>query len=117
MGTSGLGYTDEDAYKKLMSCVKQQKVKDLKSFCNELAHVPLLCKPGLRYEYGYSTDVLGHVCEVVSGERLDKFVERRLLKPLGMKDTHFVVPPQKRRRLSVLYDAGTEISANKRRRT
>mmetsp|Transcript_133663 Transcript_133663/g.236600 ORF Transcript_133663/g.236600 Transcript_133663/m.236600 type:complete len:491 (-) Transcript_133663:161-1633(-) len=115
--TSGLGYNEEEAYEGLMGRVKKRKVADLSTFCDELAKTPLLFKPGARYEYGFSTDVLGRMCEIISGKRLDKFVEERLLKPLGMKDTHFVVPRAKLNRVSVLYDAGDPFPASKRRKT
>jgi CubicO group peptidase (beta-lactamase class C family) len=41
----------------------------------------------------------------VSGQRLDKFVEKSLLRPLGMKDTHFIVPARKQKRIAQMYDA------------
>jgi len=113
--TSGLGYGCADVYKPIMRGIKKRSISSLKAFCEELAKLPLLSEPGRAYEYGFSTDVLGHVCEVVSGERLDKFVEKRLLRPLGMADTHFIVPKSKRKRMAVLYDAGREVPAKKQR--
>jgi CubicO group peptidase (beta-lactamase class C family) len=47
--------------------------------------------------------VLGRVVEVVSGQRLDDFFDDRILGPLGMSDTAFHVPPDKRERLALLY--------------
>mmetsp|Transcript_84459 Transcript_84459/g.149442 ORF Transcript_84459/g.149442 Transcript_84459/m.149442 type:complete len:448 (-) Transcript_84459:205-1548(-) len=101
--TAGLKYQDCKAYRRIMSAVGRGTVSDLKGLCDELASVPLQLEPGSRHEYGFCTDVLGRICEAVSGQSLDKFVEERLLKPLGMKDTHFRLPPQKRRRAAVLY--------------
>lgn len=102
---SGLGYSDEEAYKEFMQRVKKHKVANLQAFTDELTRIHLVFQPGSRYEYGFGTDVLGRVCEIISGESLERFVERRLLKPLGMKDTHFIVPARKRKRVAVLYDA------------
>merc|ERR1719240_1084772 len=65
----------------------------------------MTCKPGHGYEYGLHVEVLGRICEIVSGETLEQFVTRRILKPLGMRDTHFVLPASKRHRLALLYDA------------
>jgi CubicO group peptidase (beta-lactamase class C family) len=45
--------------------------------------------------YGASTDVLGRVIEVVSGQTLDAFFQERIFEPLGMTDTDFSVPPEK----------------------
>jgi CubicO group peptidase (beta-lactamase class C family) len=59
----------------------------------KLAKVPLQVQPGSGFEYGRSTDVLGHVIERVTGQPLDAFLKARILDPLGMKDTAFFVPP------------------------
>jgi len=66
----------------------------------KLAQVPLMYQPGTTWEYGRSTDVLGHVIEKVSGQPLDAFLQQRILGPLGMKDTAFYVPPEKQSRLA-----------------
>ncbi|HLA14566.1 MAG TPA: serine hydrolase [Gemmatimonadaceae bacterium] len=47
-------------------------------------------RPGSRYIYSdLGADLLGLVVEVVSGEPLDKFLERRVFAPLGMTDTFY----------------------------
>jgi len=71
--------------------------------CRRLASVPLLFQPGTAWEYGLNTDVLGRVVEVVSGQTLDEFFRTRIFQPLGMSDTHFVLPVEKRSRLAALY--------------
>jgi CubicO group peptidase (beta-lactamase class C family) len=58
-----------------------------------LAALPLLHVPGSTFEYGMSTDVLGHLLELAAGEPLDALVARRITGPLGMHDTHFRLPP------------------------
>jgi CubicO group peptidase (beta-lactamase class C family) len=69
----------------------------------KLSSLPLGFDPGTAWEYSLATDVLGRVIEVVSGERLDRYLERRIFEPLGMKDTHFRLPPEKRDRLATVY--------------
>jgi len=69
----------------------------------DLAKMPLLFHPGEKYEYGMSIDVLGRVVEVVSGMPFDRFIEGRICHPLGMHDTFFSVPPDKRSRLVAAY--------------
>jgi CubicO group peptidase (beta-lactamase class C family) len=66
----------------------------------KLAHLPLLFQPGTTFEYGMSTDVLGRVVEVVSGMELDAVLAERICTPLGMSDTSFVLPSEKRGRLT-----------------
>jgi CubicO group peptidase (beta-lactamase class C family) len=68
-----------------------------------MAKLPMEAHPGEKYVYGYSTDILGAVIEVVSGKPLDAFLKERILDPLGMVDTHFYLPESKSSRLSVVY--------------
>jgi len=58
---------------------------------DKLAKLPLCENPGTLYRYGSSYDVLGRVIEVASGMPLDKFFEESIYKPLGMKDSGFLV--------------------------
>ena len=69
----------------------------------ELADLPLDFSPGEAWNYSLSTDVLGYLIEVVSGMSFRDFVQERLLRPLGMTDTDFYVPPQKSDRLTACY--------------
>jgi CubicO group peptidase (beta-lactamase class C family) len=71
-----------------------------------LARLPLLHQPGTAWEYGLNTDVLGRLVEVVSGQSLSAFLAARIFAPLGMNDTHFVLPETKRNRLAALYEPG-----------
>jgi len=56
-----------------------------------LAKLPLAYQPGTTWDYSHSTDVLGRLVEVISGQTLYQFEKERLLAPLGMKDTSFYV--------------------------
>lgn len=69
-----------------------------------LAEFPLAFHPGDRWFYGLSTDVLGHLIEVISGQALGAFLKGRIFDPLGMIDTGFSVPDHKASRLATLYD-------------
>ena len=61
--------------------------------------LPLLFDPGDGWAYGASTRVLGDLIEKVSGEKLDAFLSRRILQPLGMSDTFYAVPADKMARV------------------
>lgn len=65
-----------------------------------LSKAPLLWQPGTTWEYSLSTDLLGRVLEVIAQKSLGELMEEKLLKPLGMKDTSFVVPSSKASRLA-----------------
>ena len=66
-------------------------------FAEQVAKLPLVEQPGTRWDYGYSTDVLGRVIEVASGKSLFEFEKERLLGPLGMRETMFTVSDQEMR--------------------
>ena len=73
-----------------------------------LASVPFVAQPGEDWVYGYNTDVLGCIVERASGMPLDQFIASRITGPLGMKDTHFFLPPAQRDRLAALYVTGKD---------
>jgi CubicO group peptidase (beta-lactamase class C family) len=62
---------------------------DSAAVCAQWAAMPLLFQPGSEWNYGVSTDVLGRLVEVVSGQPLDEFFQQRIFDPLGMADTSF----------------------------
>jgi CubicO group peptidase (beta-lactamase class C family) len=62
---------------------------DLAACCAQWAAMPLVFQPGSEWNYGVSTDVLGRLVEVISGQSLDEFFEQRIFAPLGMTDTSF----------------------------
>jgi CubicO group peptidase (beta-lactamase class C family) len=70
-----------------------------------MGKLPMDAHPGEKYVYGYNTDILGAVVEKASGKSLDEFITTRILTPLGMKDTHFYLPPNKTNRLTTVYSA------------
>jgi len=75
----------------------------IQSTVDRMSSLPFQAQPGERFVYGYNTDILGAVIEVVSGQTLDAFVRERILEPLDMHDTHFYLPPGKRERLAAVY--------------
>ena len=65
---------------------------------------PLEFEPGKKWSYsnpGMAT--LGRIIEVVSGMPYEKFIEERIFKPMGMKDSFFFPPEEKKARISMLY--------------
>lgn len=78
--------------------------RSLDDFVSGVAELPLLADPGARWNYSVSTDVLGRIVEVASGEQFDEFVKERILDPLEMDDTDFWVPPEKRSRFTANYE-------------
>jgi CubicO group peptidase (beta-lactamase class C family) len=73
-----------------------------------MAQVPLSFQPGTAWEYSGAPafEALGHVVEIISGQRLDEFLNERLFEPLGMVDTVFAVPEAKAARVATVYERG-----------
>jgi len=71
----------------------------LEQLVDKLPELPLVFSPGSNWNYSVSTDVVGRLVEVISGEPLDVFFEENIFKPLGMHDTSFTISDEKRHRL------------------
>ena len=75
----------------------------LEEFIDQLVELPLQFSPGQQWNYSVSTDVLGRIIEVVSGQTLDVFLTENIFMPLGMNDTSFTIDDDKRTRLAHNY--------------
>ncbi len=64
-----------------------------------LGKLPLVHQPGERFTYGLNVDVVGYLIEILSGEKLDQYLKNRIFDPLGMTDTWFYLPEEKKSRL------------------
>jgi CubicO group peptidase (beta-lactamase class C family) len=92
--TSGLtyGFLDDSPVDKLYRTNRIGNSADtLADFARKLAGLPLKYQPGTRFNYSFSTDLLGRVVEVVSGKPFDDFLSERIFQPLDMHDTGFSV--------------------------
>ena len=103
--TSGIGYAFLDKRLKALSTKfggisPRKNLKDNMQFFTQL---PLLHQPGESWTYGYGTDVLGYLIEVLSNMPLDSFLEKKIFKPLLMQDTHFHLPQEKIQRFTTRY--------------
>jgi CubicO group peptidase (beta-lactamase class C family) len=72
----------------------------LAEMVTKISKIPLAHQPGEVWEYSAAVDVLGRVIEVVSGMDLDRFIEERVTRPLGMASTGFYVREADRDRLA-----------------
>jgi CubicO group peptidase (beta-lactamase class C family) len=70
-----------------------------------LGSLPFVAQPGESFVYGYNTDILGCIVERVSGQSLAQYFKTRLIDPLGLNDTFFYVPTNKRDRLAAVYQS------------
>jgi CubicO group peptidase (beta-lactamase class C family) len=107
--TSGLTYgfqqanAVDEAYRAAGFFLDPPPDHDLASACDVWAGLPLLFEPGAEWNYSVSTDVVGRIVEIVSGQSLADFFAQRIFAPLGMTDTGFSVAEADRPRLTALY--------------
>ncbi|MEU4037772.1 serine hydrolase domain-containing protein [Streptomyces collinus] len=80
-----------------------QSLPDLDTWLAVLSRVPLLHQPGEAWLYNTASDLQGALIARASGRTLPDFLAERLLDPLGMKDTGFEVPPERRDRFTSAY--------------
>lgn len=111
MMTAGLCYPDADAAGQYAARVFEEDQAQILAgggmgtveFCNRLGEQPLAFHPGTGWRYSTCADALGAVVEAASGKRFGEFLKEELFDPLGMKDTDFWVPEEKRDRLVTCY--------------
>ena len=106
--TSGLTYgfmeaTPVDAQYRDRGVDFQTSDKTLGEVVEIAASIPLLAQPGAEWNYSISTDVLGHLVAVISGEPFEQYLRERVTGPLGMVDTDFHVPASKISRFAANY--------------
>jgi CubicO group peptidase (beta-lactamase class C family) len=77
--------------------------KTLQHMIDTLSELPLEFSPGIAWNYSVSTDVVGYLVEVISGQRFDRYLQERIFDPLGMRDTGFWVLPDQGDRLATNY--------------
>jgi CubicO group peptidase (beta-lactamase class C family) len=64
-------------------------------FMDKLSGLPLLHQPGAVWDYGFGLDVLGLTVESITKQTLGQYLQEQVFKPLGMNDTHFLIPADK----------------------
>jgi CubicO group peptidase (beta-lactamase class C family) len=73
-----------------------------------LGEFPLLNEPGADWRYQVASDILGVLIARITGKTLETALRERIFEPLGMVDTSFAVPAEKRHRLATLYAQAPE---------
>jgi len=108
--TSGLTYgfqqrTNVDAAYRKLHLGEIPTAVSLDQMVEGLAKVPLEFSPGSAWNYGVSTDVVGYLVGKISSQPFEQFLRSRILDPLGMTDTDFMVPAAKASRFAACYAA------------
>ena len=109
--TAGLSYPDADApgqpvarlFEEAHALIRQGGGMPTVELANRLGELPLAFQPGDQFRYSTCADVLGAVIEVASGKPFADFLREEFFEPLGMTDTGFYVPEDKRDRFVTCY--------------
>ncbi len=91
-------------WQKLDESIRSGHSMSTQEYAAEAARCALLYPAGREWMYGASADILGAVIEKASDMPLDEYMKANIFDPLGMDDTAFFVPTEKRDRLAVLYE-------------
>lgn len=97
------GIATEKVYAEAVDRLFSDRAMTTREFAARLAECPLAFSPGSSWCYGTSADVLGALIEEVDGRSFGCFLEEEIFRPLGMNDTAFFVPEEKRGRLAAAY--------------
>lgn len=105
--TAGLTYGREPmgGLEKLYEAADVWRSADLAEMGAKLGKLPLAYQPGTKWIYSLAMDVQGAIIETLSGQTLPAFMQANIFGPLGMTDTAFHTPPEKKGRLATLYRA------------
>ena len=115
--TSGIPYPGDEReggegmsalWGRLDRSIREGKPLTTQEFAREAGSQPLMFPAGEQWMYGSSADILGAVIEKAADMRLSEYMKKYIFDPLGMEDTAFYVPPEKRDRLAVLYENAGE---------
>jgi CubicO group peptidase (beta-lactamase class C family) len=102
--TSGFTYGTRVKSPVVREAYAREKVDGIELTSAELidriARTPLVHHPGAAFEYGRSTDVLGRLVEVITGQSLGAVFEERIFRPLRMTDAGFHVPADRHARIA-----------------
>jgi CubicO group peptidase (beta-lactamase class C family) len=115
MHTSGLGFAGGRTLQELFSAdtaegyrafapgLRRGPTATLASMVEHYAGYPLEFHPGTHWLYSVSTDICGRLVEIMSGQRFDDYLREVIFEPLGMADTGFQVPDEKKDRFAACY--------------
>ena len=111
--TSGIAYPGDphegiegmnDLWGELDESIKSKNSLTTQQFAAKAGKAALMFPAGQEWMYGSSADIMGAVIEKVTDMRYGEYLKKNIFEPLGMSDTAFFVPKEKRGRLAVLYE-------------
>jgi len=78
----------------------------LEGMIDTIASLPLAFEPGTAWQYSVATDVVARIVEIIEGKPIQQVVHERVIAPLGLKDTGYMVPEGQRHRVMPVFGTG-----------
>ncbi len=100
--TAGMDYNLHSSPMRELVRSTQGKAGNREIACAK-AQEPLHFEPGERYLYSFCHDVLAAVIEVVVNQSFGDYLQQLVFLPLGMADTYFCVPEEKKHRIAAQF--------------
>lgn len=102
-GTDASSMQCEEIYSELENRLDTEDQMSTEEFAEKIGKTVLAFQPGTRWRYSVCADILGAIIQKVSDKSFGEYLQKELFQPLGMEDTGFTVPPEKRQRLVTAY--------------
>ena len=103
MHMAGIGYSAGNADLNIEGGLPKVPWATLEELADGVVEAPLRFQPGTRWLYSFGMDICARLVEILSGQRFDEYLRTAIFEPLGMTDTAFLVPEEKRDRFAALY--------------
>jgi CubicO group peptidase (beta-lactamase class C family) len=96
-------YQDVLIKARLITGPEEKRAKSVREIVENLGSLPLSANPGTEWQYHVGYPVLSTVLEIASGMTLEEFYQKRIFKPLKMKDSSFYLPAGQLARFTTSY--------------
>lgn len=106
--THTAGFTYDIWNAEMARYMEKRGIPGVISCQNAALNLPLAFDPGERWDYGINIDWGGKAVERASGRSLGDYFAEYLFEPLGMKDTGFMLTPDRRARLVTMHARGPD---------
>jgi len=103
--TAGFGYglSGDDPVNKAFRDERVLASRDLDEMMKKVAGIPLLYEPGTKWSYSVAVDIQGYLVQKLSGQKFGEYLKEHVTGPIGMTDTAFYVPPDRKGRFTEVY--------------
>ncbi len=99
--TSGVRSRGDEYFKQQQTDFS--RARTLEEYVNLLLDAPLKHQPGEGFNYAMNNDIAARIAEIVTGMNFGDFLQEKILTPLEMKSTGFIVQEEDLERFCSIY--------------